>query len=133
VLVLRTNSNALVNLFTSATLMPAILYAATVLLYVFTAHRVRTDTRFFHLGRWEWPVIIGSLAWLAYELIVLIGPASFRPAQGYALGAIGVGAVVFVVMWLLEPAAMRAEPGARGEQALEAGDQPPPATGDAPA
>jgi amino acid transporter len=82
VLVLRTNSNALVNLFTSATLMPAILYAATVLLYVFTAHRVRTDTRFFHLGRWEWPVIIGSLAWLAYELIILIGPASFRPAQG---------------------------------------------------
>jgi amino acid transporter len=133
VLVLRTNSNALVNLFTSATLMPAILYAATVLLYVRTAHRVRTDTRFFHLGRWEWPVIVGALAWLAYELIVLIGPASFRPAQGYALGAIGVGAVVFVMMWLLEPSAMRAEAGAHGEEALEVGDQPPPATGDAPA
>ena len=100
---------------------------------MFTAHRVRTDTRFFHLGRWEWPVIIGSLAWLAYELIILIGPASFRPAQGYALGAIGLGAVVFVVMWLLEPAAMRSEAGARGEEALEAGDQPPAATGDAPA
>jgi amino acid transporter len=133
VLALRTNANALVNLFTSATLMPAILYTATVLLYVFTAHRVRTDTRFFHLGRWEWPVIIGSLAWLAYELIILIGPHSFRPAQGYALGAIGVGVVVFLVMWLLEPAAMRVEPGARGGEALEVGEQPSAPTGDATA
>jgi hypothetical protein len=41
--------------------------------------------------------------------------------------------VVFVVMWLLEPAAMRSEAGARGEEALEAADQPPAATGDAPA
>jgi hypothetical protein len=113
--------------------MPAILYTATVLLYVFTAHRVRTDTRFYHLGRWEWPVIIGSLAWLAYELIILIGPHSFRPAQGYALGAIGIGVVVFLVMWLLEPAAMRAEPGAHGEEALEVGEQPSTPTGDATA
>jgi len=131
VLALRSNSNALVNLFTSATLMPAILYTATVLLYVLTAHRVRTDTRFYHLGRWEWPVIAGALVWLAYELIILIGPAQFRPAQGYALGAVGLGVVVFVLMWVLEPGAMRAEPGAHGEDALEVGEQP--ATGDAPA
>ena len=133
VLVLRSNANALVNLFTSATLMPAILYAATVLLYVFTAHRVRTESRFYQLGRWEWPVIVGALAWLAYELIILIGPHQFRPAQGYALGAIGVGVVVFVLMWLLEPAAMRAEAGAHGEEALEVADQPSPAAGDVPA
>jgi amino acid transporter len=131
VLVLRTNTNALVNLFTASTLMPAILYAGTVLLYVLTAHRVRSDTRFFQLGRWEWPVIIGALVWLAYELVILLGPADFRSAQRYALGAVAVGLVVFVAMLLLEPGAMRAEAGAHGGEALEVADET--ATGEAPA
>ena len=113
--------------------MPALLYASTVLLYVFTARRHRAVAGHFSLGRYEIPVIAGALIWLAYELIILIGPHSFRPAQGYALGAIGVGVVVFLVMWLLEPAAMRAEPGARGEEALEVGEQPSTPTGDATA
>jgi len=130
VLVLRTNTEALVNLFTASTLMPAILYAGTVLLYVFTAHRVQQDTRYFHLGRWEWPVIGGALLWLAYELVILIGPADFRTAQLYALGAVALGVVVFLVMLALEPRAMRAEAGAVGEEALEVAEE---TAGDAPA
>ncbi len=130
VLVLRTNTDALVNLFTASTLMPAILYAGTVLLYVFTAHRVQRDTRYFHLGRFEWPVIVGALLWLAYELVILIGPADFRTAQLYALGAVAVGAAVFLAMLALEPRAMRAEAGAVGDEALEVADQ---TAGDAPA
>jgi amino acid transporter len=132
VLVLRTNTDALVNLFTASTLMPAILYACTVLLYVFTAGRLQRDSRFFHLGRWEWPVVGGALAWLAYELVILLAPAEFRAAQRYALGALGVGLVVYALMWVLEPAAMRAEPGAHGEEALEVGERPEPAPGEAP-
>jgi amino acid transporter len=139
VLVLRNNTDALFTLFTSSTLMPALLYAGTVLLYVFTAHRVERESGYFHLGRWEWPVIIGALVWLAYELIVLIGPADFRDAQRYALYAIGIGVVVFVLMWFLEPAAMRREAGATGFEALEVGEQPAappvgePAAPDSPA
>jgi len=125
VLVLRDNTDALFTLFTASTLLPALLYACTVLLYVFTAHkeRVERESGYFHLGRWEWPVIIGALVWLAYELVILLGPAAFRDAQKYALGAILLGIVVFVVMWLLEPAAMRQEAGAHGEQALEVADE----------
>ena len=80
------NKPALVTLFTASTLMPAILYAGTVLLYVFTAHRVRSESGYFRLGVWEWPVIIGALAWLAYELDIVIQPHEFRDAQKYALG-----------------------------------------------
>src|SRR5580700_9357717 len=40
-LVLRTHTSALVTLFTASTIMPALLYASTVLLYVFTARRHR--------------------------------------------------------------------------------------------
>ncbi len=132
VLVLRTNTDALVNLFTSATLMPAILYACTVLLYAFTAGRIQRDSRFFHLGRWEWPVVGGALLWLVYELVILIGPDDFRVAQGYAAGAVALGLIIYALMWMLEGAAMRAEPGAHGEEALEVAEEQPAPGEEAP-
>jgi amino acid transporter len=101
------NTDALFTLFTTATLLPAGLYAATTLLYVFERRFLRLDPGPFHLGRWELPVVAGALAWLAYELLILIAPAEFRPAQRYALGAVALGLIVFVVMYLLEPGAMR--------------------------
>jgi len=114
---LRTNISALVTLFTASTIMPALLYASTVLLYVFTGRRRRADTeRHFSLGRWEIPVIAGALIWLAYELIILIGPAEFRDAQYYVLGALGLGLVFYIIQWITEPTAMRTEPGAHGAE-----------------
>lgn len=107
VLVLRNNTTALVTLFTASTIMPALLYAATVLLYIFRAHRQRSPADYFSLGRWEWLVIAGAILWLAYELVILIAPKQFRDAQYYVLGAIGIGLVVYVVQWVSEPAAMR--------------------------
>ena len=49
-LVLRTHTAALVTLFTASTIMPAILYASTVLLYVFAARRRRGEHGRFALG-----------------------------------------------------------------------------------
>jgi hypothetical protein len=116
-LVLRTHTSALVTLFTASTIMPALLYASTVLLYVFTGRRRRADSaRHFSLGRWEIPVVAGALIWLAYELIVLIAPAEFRDAQYYVLGALGLGLVFYIVQWVTEPKAMRTEPGAHGAE-----------------
>jgi hypothetical protein len=108
--VLKNNSNALVDLFTASSIMPALLYAATVVLYIFRGRRVATDPGFFSLGKYEGPVVAGSLIWLAYELIVLLGPHEFRTAQYYVLAAIGLGVVIFIVQMLTEPAAMRREP-----------------------
>jgi len=106
VLVLISSTTALVTLFTASTIMPALLYAGTVLLYVFTRHKwPRT------FGRWEWPIVIGAASWLTYELIVLIGPGIFRDAQYYVLGSLGLGLVFFVIQLVTEPRAMRAEPG----------------------
>jgi len=119
-LVLRTHTGALVTLFTASTIMPALLYASTVLLYVFTGRRHRGASGHFSLGRFEIPVIAGALIWLAYELIVLIGPSAFRDAQYYVLGALGIGLVFYAVQWLLEPTAMRTEQGAHGLDALDA-------------
>jgi amino acid transporter len=111
-LVLRTHTTALETLFTASTIMPALLYASTVLLYLFVGRRRRGAEGHFSLGPWEIPVIAGALVWLAYELIVLIGPAEFRDAQYYVLGALGVGLVFYIVQWITEPKAMRTEPAA---------------------
>jgi amino acid transporter len=121
-LVLRTHAGALVTLFTASTIMPAILYASTVLLYLFAGRGRRgrdgLDAPPSALGRWEIPVIAGALIWLAYELVVLIGPSAFRDAQYYVLGALGVGLIFYLVQWLIEPSAMRTEAGAHGADAL---------------
>jgi len=117
-LALRTHTSALITLFTASTIMPALLYASTVLLYVFAGRRRRGRGAPATLGRFEIPIVAGALIWLAYELIVLIGPSVFRDAQYYVLGALGVGLVFYVVQWLTEPAAMRTEIGAHGADAL---------------
>jgi hypothetical protein len=95
--------------------MPALLYAGTVLLYVLTSRqRRRTDglgvtQRPF--GRFELPIVAGALIWLAYELVVLIGPGAFRDAQYYVLGSLGLGLVFYLVQMVTERDAMRSEPG----------------------
>ena len=124
-LVLRTHTAALVTLFTASTIMPALLYGSTVLLYVFTARRRRAQQGYFSLGRWEIPVIAGALIWVAYELIVLIGPSEFRDAQYYVLGSLAIGVIVYAGQWLLEPGAMRREQGAHGAEALSGTGEPP--------
>ena len=53
----------------------------------------------------------GALIWLAYELIILIGPSVFRDAQYYVLGSLGVGLVFYVVQLLTEREAMRTSRG----------------------
>jgi amino acid transporter len=114
-LVLRTHTSALATLFTASTIMPALLYAGTVLLYVFTSRRRGTQeaegTNHAPFGRYKIPVVGGALIWLAYELIILIGPSEFRDAQYYVLGALGLGLVFYVVQLVTEPRAMRTEPG----------------------
>jgi amino acid transporter len=119
-LVLRTHAGALGTLFTASTIMPALLYSGTVLLYLFTSRRyasrrgpsqVSGGTHRVPFGKYEIPVVAGALIWLAYELIVLIGPSAFRDAQYYVLGSLGLGLVFYVVQLITEPRAMRSEPG----------------------
>jgi amino acid transporter len=116
-LALRTHISALETLFTASTIMPALLYASTVLLYLFSGRRRQAPAGHFSLGKFEIPVIAGALIWLTYELIVLIGPSAFRDAQYYVLGALGVGLVFYALQWVLEPGAMRTEQGVHGADA----------------
>ena len=67
-------------------------------------------------GKYELPIVAGAVIWLAYELIILIGPSEFRDAQYYVLGALGLGLVFYVVQMVTEREAMRTEPGQELDQ-----------------
>src|SRR5947209_18526249 len=60
-------TTTLFSLFSAATLLPAIIYLATVILYIF-ARRKLPETHGFSLGAFEWPIIILALVWLLFEL-----------------------------------------------------------------
>ena len=66
-------------MFTAATLLPAIAYAGTVLLYAGVVRHIKREPGYFHLGHWERPVVAGALIWLAYEFIILLGPDGSVP------------------------------------------------------
>jgi amino acid transporter len=107
-------ASALPNLFSAATLMPAIIYLATVLLYIYARPRLPTSHG-FSLGAWEWPVIILSLIWLAWELSIF-RDASFKVPWIYLLVMVAIGLVYFGWLLIARPATLRTSGSASGRE-----------------
>lgn len=89
-------TNALFTLFSAATLLPAVIYAATVLLYLIRRRRLPLSTG-FTLGRFEIPVIVLASAWLIFELLIF-RDASFAESWRYVLVMIAIGALYLVYL-----------------------------------
>lgn len=99
VLSLLGNSNVLITLFGTATIIPVLVYAGAVLLYIGKGRTA--ESRFgaaetFTLGRWEIPVVATAVLWIAFELCVLLIPSEFREAVYYTLVVIGIGTALFL-------------------------------------
>lgn len=86
--------DVLFTLFGAATLLPAIIYAATVVLYVIKRKELPANGK-FDAGVWEFPVLIVSVVWLAFELS-LFRDASFKEAWLYVLVMVAVGALYLI-------------------------------------
>ncbi|MCW2591950.1 MAG: amino acid permease [Mycobacterium sp.] len=104
-------SAALSNLFTAATILPAIIYLATVILFAFTRSRLPQVDGVFTLNRSAPYVIAGSLLWLAFELSALLLPETFRTAVVIAAVVLGIGIVVFIGYLVLSPRSLTEESG----------------------
>ena len=85
------STNALVALFSAATLLPALIYAGTVFMYA-VKRRSLPPTRGFSLGRWEIPVLVLTSIWLVYELLIF-RDVSFAEPRLYVLVMVVIGAV----------------------------------------
>ena len=101
-------SSTLTNLFSAATLLPAIIYLATVVLYIY-ARRKLPETHGFKLGVWEWPIIVLSVIWLVFELSIFRDP-QFRAPWVYSLAMFGIGLIYFFWMLVTRPKVLQTVP-----------------------
>lgn len=111
VLAFAGNPDALTQLLGAAALMPALLYASTVVLFIATRSEYEPHPDDFSLGRWEWPVVAGAVVWLFIEVCIFLLPGDFRTAQEYALGSLVIGAIVFAYVMVTKRDALRSEVG----------------------
>jgi amino acid transporter len=113
-----TNAAAtLFSLFSAATLLPAIIYLATVILYIY-ARRKLPETHGFSLGAWEWPIIILSVVWLLFELSIF-RDAQFAAPWIYSLVMFAIGLIYFVWMLVTRPSVLNTVPLQEGKTSTE--------------
>ncbi|WP_238009105.1 amino acid permease [Dactylosporangium sp. AC04546] len=103
------SQDALFTLFGAATLLPAVIYAATVALYLAKRKSLPAGGR-FDLGAWEIPVLVVAVVWLVFELAVF-RDTSFADAWLYVLVMLVAGAIYLTALLLT-----------RGRQALDMPD-----------
>jgi amino acid transporter len=84
------SETALFTLFSAATLLPAVMYAAAVVLYLVKRKSLPQNGK-FDLGAWEFPILAVAIVWLAFEL-ALFRDSSFGEAWAYVLVMVAIGA-----------------------------------------
>jgi amino acid transporter len=114
------STDTLVKLFTAGSILPALIYLATVLLYLRVRGRLAKIPSTLHLGRWEPLVVGGALLWLVFELTVLLFPSQFWDAVKLVAILIVIGAVTYGAFSLFSPHAFDELPGPSLDEAEEA-------------
>ncbi|EBP9818636.1 amino acid permease [Salmonella enterica] len=92
------DQSALFTLFGAATLLPAMIYAATVIMYI-AKRKQLPESRGFKLGIWETPVICLAVIWLAFELF-LFRDEQFRGAWSYIALMCAIGGTYLAYLLL---------------------------------
>lgn len=90
------SSHALFTLFGAATLLPAVMYAGSVAMYLFKRKSLPVNGK-FDLGAWEIPILVVAIVWLVFELAIF-RDASFKDAWLYILVMVVIGAIYLAVL-----------------------------------
>jgi amino acid transporter len=110
VLMVALPGDALLQLITAGTILPVIIYGATVILYLAVRKRLAAKEGAFSLGRADLPVAIGALVWLVVALLVLVLPHESRVPVLIDLGLLLAGGVFFLFMLTLDRESLESEP-----------------------
>ncbi len=102
---------ALLNLITASTILPAIIYGSTIVLYLAVRKRLDRRKGAFDLGRFEMPVAIGALVWSAVALFFLVAPPESLVPVVMVGGLLLVGGLFFLWMLLFRRESLETEPG----------------------
>ncbi len=90
------STGALFSLFSAATLLPALIYAGTVLLYIVKRKDLPPSSG-FTLGKWEAPVLVIASVWLVFELLIF-RDASFAAVWAYVAVLFAIGALYLIYL-----------------------------------
>ncbi|MCX4586356.1 APC family permease [Streptomyces sp. NBC_01481] len=102
---------ALLELVTASTILPAITYGSTIVLYLAVRKRLARKKGAFDLGRFELPVAICSLVWTLVALFVLAAPREALVSVVIVVCLLGAGGLFFLLMLKSNRAALETEPG----------------------
>ncbi|MGW2204730.1 APC family permease [Streptomyces sp. NPDC001774] len=102
---------ALLELITASTILPAIIYGSTIVLYLAVRKRLDRRTGAFDLGRFELPVAICALVWTLVALFVLVAPREALVSVVIVVGLLVAGGLFFLLMLKFDREALETEPG----------------------
>ncbi|MFJ3513490.1 APC family permease [Streptomyces sp. NPDC090131] len=102
---------ALLELITASTILPALIYGATIVLYLAVRGRLGRRKGAFDLGRLELPVAVCALVWTLLALFVLVTPAEALVPVVVVAGLLLVGGLFFLGTLLFDREALDTEPG----------------------
>ncbi|MFE6126898.1 APC family permease [Streptomyces sp. NPDC056437] len=105
---------ALLELITASTILPAITYGSTIVLYLVVRGRLGRRKGAFDLGRFELPVAICALVWTLIALFVLVSPPEALVSVVIVVGLLVAGGLFFLVMLRFDRQALETEPGQAG-------------------
>ena len=102
---------ALLQLILGGTILPALIYGAIVILYLAVRKRLEHKEGGFSLGRFELPVAIAALIWVAVALVFLLTPGDASVPALVVLGLILCGGIYLAKMMIFNREVLDAEPG----------------------
>jgi amino acid transporter len=113
VLMLALPGDALYQLITASTILPIFLYTATVILYLAVRAKLGRKEGAFDLGRFELPVAIVALIWLALAMFVLVTPNEAIVPVMIVVGLMLVGSLFFLGILIFDRKSLDSAPEAQ--------------------
>jgi amino acid transporter len=110
VLMIAMPGKALLALITASTIIPVLIYAATVVLYLAVRRKLGRKEGAFDLGRFELPIAISALVWLVAATFVLVTPRAALIPVFIVVGLVVIGGLYFVGMLIFDRKSLESEP-----------------------
>jgi amino acid transporter len=110
VLMVALPGSALLELILGSTILPAMIYGAIVVLYLVVRRRLERKEGGFNLGRFEVPVAVAALVWVAVALLVLMTPGDALVPDLIVLGLIVLGGLYFAKLMIVNRQVLEVEP-----------------------
>lgn len=102
---------ALLQLIIGSTLLPALIYGGIVVLYLAVRKRLGREEGAFSLGRFELPVAVAAVIWVALAVLALVSPSDALVPDLIVLGLVLTGGVYFAKMLFFNRDVLEHEPG----------------------